>query len=182
LLVKEIARRLGKLCNAPFIKVEATKFTEVGFHGRDVDQIIRDLLNIGISETKKLMQENRKGQVTHSVEERLLTGLLGEVPERVKNSFRPMLRRGLLDDVKLNVYVPDAAPTDQEQPNFIALDRNSIQKLFKQVTQDSENTSGSYVSIYCHSIILSFYFVKWHSLFDDLFRNLLRFEKLDYSC
>jgi ATP-dependent HslUV protease ATP-binding subunit HslU len=48
----EIARRLAKLCQAPFIKVEATKFTEVGFHGRDVDQIIRDLMDIGISHTK----------------------------------------------------------------------------------------------------------------------------------
>jgi ATP-dependent HslUV protease ATP-binding subunit HslU len=53
----EIARRIAKLCQAPFIKVEATKFTEVGFHGKDVDQIIRDLLDISINMTKKRIKE-----------------------------------------------------------------------------------------------------------------------------
>ena len=59
----EVARRLAKLCEAPFIKVEATKFTEVGFHGRDVDQIIKDLVAVGISDTKRKMKEEESAEV-----------------------------------------------------------------------------------------------------------------------
>ena len=60
----EIARRLAKFVGAPFIKVEATKFTEVGFHGRDVDQIIKDLVAVGISETKKALREQKAREVS----------------------------------------------------------------------------------------------------------------------
>jgi len=62
----EIARRLAKLCNAPFIKVEATKYTEVGFHGKDVDHIIKDLLNVGITETKKAIVSNNQSLVRYT--------------------------------------------------------------------------------------------------------------------
>ena len=75
----EIARRLAKLSQAPFIKVEATKFTEVGFHGRDVDQIIRDLLDISINLTKKRKTEIMREEAKLVVEEKVRFGRGREV-------------------------------------------------------------------------------------------------------
>lgn len=69
---------MAKLCQAPFIKVEATKFTEVGFHGKDVDTIIRDLVDISINMTKKRIKEEIKQKVAYAVEERILDTLVGK--------------------------------------------------------------------------------------------------------
>jgi len=108
----EIARRIAKLSQAPFIKVEATKFTEVGFHGRDVDQIIRDLLDVSIQMTKKRVREQRKEQVEQIVEERILDILLGsEVDPNARVTFRNMLHNGALDSRMLDVEVPVPTPT-----------------------------------------------------------------------
>jgi ATP-dependent HslUV protease ATP-binding subunit HslU len=107
----EIARRLAKLAQAPFIKVEATKFTEVGYVGRDVESIIRDLVEASIT---MLREQNRKGveaKAELAAEDRLITALVGEgasADTRVK--FRRMLRAGELDDKEIDIAIGDAAP------------------------------------------------------------------------
>lgn len=102
----EISRRLAKLANAPFVKVEATKFTEVGYVGRDVEQIIRDLMEISIA----LIREQKKKTVTTkaelSAEERVLDALVGETASAdTRQKFRKMLREGQLDDKEIEVDV-----------------------------------------------------------------------------
>ena len=107
----EIARRLAKLANAPFIKVEATKFTEVGYVGRDVDSIIRDLAEIAIKQTRE--QETRKVRfrAEEHAEERILDVLLapardgGDAESATRQKFRKMLREGQLDDKEIEIDV-----------------------------------------------------------------------------
>ncbi|EFN57346.1 hypothetical protein CHLNCDRAFT_56057 [Chlorella variabilis] len=94
----EIARRLAKMANAPFVKVEATKFTEVGFHGRDVDQIIRDLVDNAIIMMRQRLRREMKAKIDEAVEERILTALLGDVAADTRNSFRALYREGELDE------------------------------------------------------------------------------------
>jgi ATP-dependent HslUV protease ATP-binding subunit HslU len=102
----EIARRLAKLAAAPFLKVEATKFTEVGYVGRDVEQIIRDLLEIGIALVK---ETKRKAQVTKAqaaAEERVLDALVGKsAAAATRDSFRRKLRAGELDDKEVEIEI-----------------------------------------------------------------------------
>jgi len=125
----EVARRMAALGDAPFIKVEATKFTEVGYHGRDVDQIIRDLMDISISLTKKRFTDKFKDQAKESVEERILDLLVGETKNRSKESFRSMLRDGHLEDEQIFVDVPEPsgdknnviAMGDGNNPNMAAM-------------------------------------------------------------
>ena len=103
----EIARRIATLSQAPFIKVEATKFTEVGFHGRDVDQIIRDLVDVSINLTKKLRTEKMRGEVQQIVEDRILKTLIGaHAREDSVASFRAIYREGGLDEREIEVDVP----------------------------------------------------------------------------
>merc|ERR1712070_806723 len=84
----EIARRIAKLSNAPFIKVEATKFTEVGFHGRDVDQIIRDLVEVSITMEKKKRAEKVKKEADLIAKEKVVDALLGKYTEaNMKSQF-----------------------------------------------------------------------------------------------
>ena len=78
----EIARRIAKLSQAPFIKVEATKFTEVGFHGKDVDQIIRDLVDVSITMTRKRLKEEMRQEVEGACEE-----------QNPRHACRPICRR-----------------------------------------------------------------------------------------
>eukprot|EP00898_Chlorokybus_atmophyticus_P002439 jgi/Chlat1/3196/Chrsp22S03418 len=108
----EIARRLAKLADAPFIKacdVEATKFTEVGFHGRDVDQIIRDLADIAIQLTRQKAKTRLKEQVAQAVENRLLDGIVGAThssagtQDRDRESFRAILRQGGLESQQIEI-------------------------------------------------------------------------------
>lgn len=103
----EIARRLAKLAGAPFVKVEATKFTEVGFHGRDVDQIIRDLVDNAIVLVRTRMRKQLREQIERAVEERILTALCGDnAMEETKNSMRQHLKNGDLDGRKIRIEIP----------------------------------------------------------------------------
>ena len=105
----EIARRLAKLANAPFIKVEATKFTEVGYVGRDVDQIIRDLVEAGIAMVKAARRKDVEVQARTNAERRVLEALVGANPSEVtRDSFRKKLRAGELDDKEIEIQVTDS--------------------------------------------------------------------------
>ncbi|NOZ66748.1 MAG: ATP-dependent protease ATPase subunit HslU [Alphaproteobacteria bacterium] len=106
----EISRRLAKLAHAPFVKVEATKFTEVGYVGRDVEQIIRDLveISIGLTREKKRTQVTAKAEL--SAEERILDALVGDTAGvDTRQKFRRMLREGTLDDKEIEVEVMESA-------------------------------------------------------------------------
>ena len=103
----EVARRMAALTKAPFIKVEATKFTEVGYHGRDVDQIIRDLMDIAMNLVKKNKTDELKSTATELVDERILDLLTGGPKKsQSRNAFRSLLKSGGLDDQEIEVDVP----------------------------------------------------------------------------
>jgi ATP-dependent HslUV protease ATP-binding subunit HslU len=104
----EISRRLAKLAGAPFVKVEATKFTEVGYVGRDVEQIIRDLVEIAIGLVREKMREDVKARAHVNAEERVLEALVGKTASpATRDSFRKKLRDGELDDKEIEVDVAD---------------------------------------------------------------------------
>ena len=105
----EIARRLAKLAGAPFLKVEATKFTEVGYVGRDVDQIVRDLMEIGISLVRDAKRKEVKARAHLNAEERVLNALVGDgASETTRDSFRKKLRAGDLNGKEIEVQVADS--------------------------------------------------------------------------
>ncbi len=100
----EIARRLAKLAQAPFIKVEATKFTEVGYVGRDVEQIIRDLLEISIGNNKDNLKKEVKARAEVNAEKRVIDALVGSsATTQTKEKFKKMLRNGELDDQEIEI-------------------------------------------------------------------------------
>ncbi|HJN22966.1 MAG TPA: ATP-dependent protease ATPase subunit HslU [Rhodospirillales bacterium] len=104
----EIARRLANLAQAPFLKVEATKFTEVGYVGRDVEQIIRDLVEIAIHATSKKLRKQVAAKGELLAEERVLDALVGEDAGRdTREKFRVKLRQGELDDKEVEIQVAD---------------------------------------------------------------------------
>ena len=104
----EISRRLAKLAGAPFLKVEATKFTEVGYVGRDVEQIIRDLVEIGIGLTREKKRKDVEAKAHLSAEERVLNALVGESSSpATRESFRKKLRANELDDKEIEIQVRD---------------------------------------------------------------------------
>jgi ATP-dependent HslUV protease ATP-binding subunit HslU len=104
----EIARRLAKLAQAPFLKVEATKFTEVGYVGRDVEQIVRDLVEIAISMTKEKMRRTVTAKAEGLAEDRVLDALVGkDASAETRRKFRQMLRDGELDQKEIEVSVKD---------------------------------------------------------------------------
>ncbi|MAO01080.1 ATP-dependent protease ATPase subunit HslU [uncultured Roseovarius sp.] len=106
----EISRRLAKLARAPFIKVEATKFTEVGYVGRDVEQIIRDLLDSAIAQTRDWMREDVKARAEQAAEERVITAIAGEdARPATRDMFRKKLRDGLLNDTMIDIEVADTS-------------------------------------------------------------------------
>ncbi|MDH5723567.1 MAG: ATP-dependent protease ATPase subunit HslU [Alphaproteobacteria bacterium] len=106
----EIARRLAKLANAPFIKVEATKFTEVGYVGKDVESIIRDLTEIAIRMTQENMRKSVKAQAEIYAEERVLDALVGDTSgEGTRKNFREKLRSGDLDDREIEIDIIDSS-------------------------------------------------------------------------
>jgi ATP-dependent HslUV protease ATP-binding subunit HslU len=105
----EISRRLSKLAEAPFIKVEATRFTEVGYVGRDVEQIIRDLLEIAIAIEKERMKKEVYSKAQQAAEERVLNALVGsKASVATRESFRKRLRSGDLDNNEIEIEVNDA--------------------------------------------------------------------------
>jgi ATP-dependent HslUV protease ATP-binding subunit HslU len=104
----EIARRLARLANAPFLKVEATKFTEVGYVGRDVDSIIRDLIEVSITQTREQSRRGVQAKAELGAEERLVTALVGEgASGETRMKFRRMLREGQLETREVEVQVAD---------------------------------------------------------------------------
>ena len=108
----EISRRLAKLANAPFLKVEATKFTEVGYVGRDVEQIIRDLLEVGIALVKAAKSKDVEAKAHLAAEERILDALVGAgSSSATRESFRKKLRSGELDEKEVEIEVLDSSST-----------------------------------------------------------------------
>lgn len=139
----EIARRIARLANAPFIKVEATKYTEVGYVGRDVESIIRDLMSIAVQQVKSELAEYQKEKVQARVEERLLDILLPQNPEpsadtqakesadSMRERFRRMLRDGFFDEREVEITVQSQKRVGIEvmgQPNMEEL-QEAMQSL-----------------------------------------------------
>jgi len=106
----EISRRLAKLARAPFLKIEATKFTEVGYVGRDVEQIVRDLVESAITMTRELMREDVKANARQAAEDRVLAAIAGEnAREQTLDMFRGKLKRGELDDTVIELDLADTS-------------------------------------------------------------------------
>ena len=111
----EISRRLSKLAEAPFVKVEATRFTEVGYVGRDVEQIIRDLLEIAIAMEKVKKRKEYHAQAQKLAEERVLNALVGEkATVATRESFRKRLRNGDLDNNEIEIAINES----NQMPSF----------------------------------------------------------------
>jgi ATP-dependent HslUV protease ATP-binding subunit HslU len=108
----EISRRLAKLAGAPFLKVEATKFTEVGYVGRDVEQIVRDLVEIGIALVRDKKRKGLQAKAQMAAEERVLDALVGaSASSSTREAFRRRLRDGELDDKEIEVELASSAPS-----------------------------------------------------------------------
>uniref|UniRef100_UPI0025F3E018 ATP-dependent protease ATPase subunit HslU n=1 Tax=Roseinatronobacter sp. TaxID=1945755 RepID=UPI0025F3E018 len=106
----EISRRLAKLARAPFLKVEATKFTEVGYVGRDVEQIIRDLVDSSIVMTRAQMREDVKARAQQAAEDRVISAIAGEgAREGTREMFRRKLLAGELDDTEIEIEIADTS-------------------------------------------------------------------------
>ncbi|MCW9034537.1 MAG: ATP-dependent protease ATPase subunit HslU [Rhodospirillales bacterium] len=105
----EIARRLAKLAQAPFLKVEATKFTEVGYVGRDVESIVRDLVEVAIHQTRERLRKQVTAKAELSAEERVIDALVGDnASEDTRQKFRKLLREGKLDDKEIEINVSES--------------------------------------------------------------------------
>lgn len=114
----EIARRLAKLADSPFVKVEATKFTEVGYHGRDVDQIIRDLLENAITLVRQKMREAAKEQIDAAVEQRVLDSF-GYQQGPPQDELRERYRKGELEGEEINVEMPSSRGGPPDMSNLM---------------------------------------------------------------
>jgi ATP-dependent HslUV protease ATP-binding subunit HslU len=108
----EIARRLARLAQAPFLKVEATKFTEVGYVGRDVDSIIRDLVEVSLNMLRETSRRDVQSRAETAAEDRIVDALVGTTASMdTKNKFRRMLRSGEMEDKEIEIAVADAGPS-----------------------------------------------------------------------
>ncbi len=147
----EIARRLAKLANAPFIKVEATKFTEVGYVGRDVESIVRDLMDAAIKLLREQEIERVRDRAKDAAEERILDALLppartfGEESQPQDNStrqvFRKKLREGQLDDKEIEISVKEAAMgVEIMAPPGMEEMTNQLQSMFSNLSGGKEKT------------------------------------------
>jgi len=117
----EIARRLARLADAPFLKVEATKFTEVGYVGRDVEQIVRDLVEVAISLVKERRRKDVEARAQLAAEDRVLDALVGPAAQpATRENFRKKYRAGELDDKEIEIEIASAGPTGPvfEMPNM----------------------------------------------------------------
>jgi ATP-dependent HslUV protease ATP-binding subunit HslU len=137
----EIARRLARLADAPFIKVEATKFTEVGYVGRDVDTIVRDLVEISVKQTREQAMKKVRARAQDAAEERILDVLVGfqekSTPDNpTRQKFRKMLREGALDDKEIDIEV---AVT---QPAMEVLAPPGMEELTSQIQGMLSNLGG----------------------------------------
>ncbi|GAN53725.1 ATP-dependent protease ATPase subunit HslU [Tanticharoenia sakaeratensis] len=107
----EIARRLARLAQSPFMKVEATKFTEVGYVGRDVEQIVRDLVEVSLTMLRDIRRKDVQAQAEHAAEARLIDALVGEKSSAdTKLKFRQMLRNGEMEQKEVEIHVQSDAP------------------------------------------------------------------------
>src|SRR5271170_3906673 len=105
----EIARRLARLAQAPFLKVEATKFTEVGYVGRDVDSIVRDLVEVSLTMLRETSRRDVQAKAEQAAEDRLVDALVGATASAdTKNKFRRMLRDGDMEDKDVEVALTEA--------------------------------------------------------------------------
>ncbi|MBS0327585.1 MAG: ATP-dependent protease ATPase subunit HslU [Proteobacteria bacterium] len=141
----EIARRLARLADAPFVKVEATKFTEVGYVGRDVDTIVRDLVEVAVKQTREAAMRGVQARAADAAEERVLDVLLPPGREinfddmkpadtATRQKFRKMLREGRLDDKEVEIEVASAAPQmDIMAPPGMEDLTSQIQGMFQQL-------------------------------------------------
>ena len=131
----EISRRLAKLAKAPFLKVEATKFTEVGYVGRDVEQIIRDLVDVAMGETRERMREEVKARAHRSAEDRVIDALVSgtDAREPTREMLRKKLRAGELDDKEIELELAEAAPSAAGMfaPPGMEAQMQGLQELFK---------------------------------------------------
>ncbi len=143
----EIARRLAKLANAPFIKVEATKFTEVGYVGRDVESIIRDLADVALKETREQAMAQQRNRAEDAAEERVLDVLLppasnvgfnvSETPEsNTRQKFRKKLREGDLDDKEIEIEV------SQSQAGVEIMAPPGMEEMSQQLQGMFQNLGG----------------------------------------
>ena len=117
----EIARRLARLADAPFLKVEATKFTEVGYVGRDVEQIVRDLVEVAISLVKERRRKGVEARAQLAAEDRVLDALVGPAAQpATRESFRRKYRAGELDDKEIEIEIASTGPSGPvfEMPNI----------------------------------------------------------------
>lgn len=128
----EIARRISMFLDAPFIKVEATKFTEVGFHGKDVDQIIKDLVEIAVRRQKTKFEIEIREQAEEAVENIILYSLLGNVKEEERNIWRKYLREGSLDDKVISFDLPNYVNN-----NYYSND--SVENAVKEALSNHQN-------------------------------------------
>ena len=145
----EIARRLAKLAGAPFIKVEATKFTEIGYVGRDVDSIIRDLADIAIKQERELAMQKVQRPAEDAAEERVLDVLLppargsapGEKDSSTRQLFRKQLREGLLDEneIEIDLSVSPVGVEIMAPPGMEEM-TNQLQSMFQQVGTNRTKT------------------------------------------
>ena len=140
----EIARRLSKLAGAPFVKVEATKFTEVGYVGRDVDQIVRDLVESSIALIRTQRRQDVKARAQAAAEKRVLDALVGEkASETTRESFRQKLRDGELDDKMIDLELVDQTSPFQgfEIPGMpqAGMGMINLNDLFKGMPQRSKS-------------------------------------------
>jgi ATP-dependent HslUV protease ATP-binding subunit HslU len=101
----EISRRLARLAKAPFIKVEATKFTEVGYVGREVDSIVRDLMDVAVKLTREEAMSKVRFRAEDAAEERILDALVADAGDDTRQKFRKMLREGQLDDKEIEIEI-----------------------------------------------------------------------------
>ena len=115
----EISRRLARLAGAPFLKVEATKFTEVGYVGRDVEQIVRDLVEVGITLVRDAKRKEVQARAHVAAEERVLDALVGQgASSATRDSFRKKLRAGEMDDKEVEIEVEDQPNMNMELPGM----------------------------------------------------------------
>ncbi|KKI15597.1 ATP-dependent protease ATPase subunit HslU [Comamonas sp. Z1] len=144
----EIARRLAKLADAPFIKVEATKFTEVGYVGKDVDAIIRDLAEVAVKQTRESDMKKMRARAEDAAEERILDVLIpqartGEVPadNTARQVFRKKLREGQLDDKEIEIDIAEQMPQVQIMgPQGMEEMAEQLRGMFSHMGQEKRKT------------------------------------------
>ena len=144
----EIARRLARLADAPFIKVEATKFTEVGYVGKDVDSIVRDLVEMAVKQTRESDMRKQRMRAEDAAEDRILDALLppprgasGESQpspdSTARQAFRKKLREGQLDDREIEIDIADSAPPMQVMgPSGMEEMAEQLRGMFSQLGQE----------------------------------------------